>query len=73
LTAIIRAAIDLGRGLNLPVTAEGVENEEQVAFLSAEACSEVQGYFFGKPLPIEANTGIIGRPEESTRQWSVAN
>ena len=42
---IIRAVIGLGRGLDLPVVAEGVETEEQLRFLAEESCSGVQGYF----------------------------
>ena len=51
--AIVRAVIGLGRGLDLPVVAEGVETQAQLDFLSAEACSEVQGFLVGRPLPIE--------------------
>jgi EAL domain-containing protein (putative c-di-GMP-specific phosphodiesterase class I) len=58
---IVRAVIALGRGLNLPVVAEGVETREQLAFLSSEACSEVQGYLFGRPLPIADYAAIVGR------------
>lgn len=50
---IVRAVLELGRGLELPVLAEGVETEEELAFLSAESCEEVQGYLFGKPESIE--------------------
>lgn len=51
--AIVRAVLGLGRGLELPVLAEGVETSEELAFLDAEACDEVQGYLFGKPQPID--------------------
>jgi diguanylate cyclase (GGDEF)-like protein len=59
--AIVRAVIGLGRGLNLPVVAEGVETEDQLAFLSREACDEVQGYLVGRPEPIENYADLMGR------------
>ncbi|HYA07091.1 MAG TPA: EAL domain-containing protein, partial [Xanthobacteraceae bacterium] len=59
--AIIRAVIGLGRGLNLPVVAEGVETNEQLAFLKREACSEVQGYLVGRPAPIAQYSRLTGR------------
>jgi len=58
---IVRAVIGLGRGLNLPVMAEGVETPEQLAFLAREACDEVQGYHIGRPAPIEAYGSMVGR------------
>ena len=58
---IVRAVLALGRGLNLPVVAEGVETQAQLAFLSHEDCAEVQGYLLGRPLPIEDYAGVIGR------------
>lgn len=49
---IIRAVIGLGRGLNLPIVAEGVETAEQLSFLAAENCHGIQGYLIGRPKPI---------------------
>jgi diguanylate cyclase len=48
---ITRAIVALGRSLNLTVTAEGVETAEQLAFLEAQACNQIQGYLVSKPLP----------------------
>jgi EAL domain-containing protein (putative c-di-GMP-specific phosphodiesterase class I) len=61
--AIIRAVIGLGRGLDLPVVAEGVETRDQLAFLAREACDEVQGYLVGKPAPIDTYANAVGRAE----------
>ena len=52
--AIVRAVLGLGRGLNLPVVAEGVETAHQAAALRAGGCDELQGYLIGRPLPIGA-------------------
>ncbi len=49
--AIVAAVIEMTRGLDLSVTAEGVETEGQFEFLAREGCDEVQGYLFGKPVP----------------------
>ena len=59
--AIVRAVIGLARGLQLPVLAEGVETQDQLAFLAKEACDEVQGYFVGRPFPIDQYAEMIGR------------
>ena len=48
--AIAQAVISLGHGLNLKVTAEGVETREQLQFLREHQCDEKQGYLFSKPL-----------------------
>ncbi len=48
---IINAVINLASGLKLKVVAEGVENEDQLAFLQIIHCDEAQGYHFSKPLP----------------------
>jgi EAL domain-containing protein (putative c-di-GMP-specific phosphodiesterase class I) len=50
---IVRAVLGLGRGLGLPVLAEGVETPAELAFLQSELCNEVQGYLVGRPAAIE--------------------
>ncbi|GJD93157.1 EAL domain-containing protein [Methylobacterium iners] len=52
--AIVRSVLGLGRGLGLPVLAEGVETEAELSFLTAEHCHAAQGYLMGRPSPIEA-------------------
>lgn len=49
--AIVKATIILGNSLNIPVLAEGVETDQHIAFLSAEGCAELQGFYFGRPTP----------------------
>lgn len=52
-TTIITAIIRMSHGLRLKVLAEGVETEEQLAFLRAEGCDQMQGYLLSPPLPPE--------------------
>ena len=48
--AITRAIIAMAHGLSLKVVAEGVEHQEQLEFLKAERCDEVQGYLISRPV-----------------------
>jgi diguanylate cyclase (GGDEF)-like protein len=70
--AIVRAIIGLGRALSLPVTAEGVETEEQLAFLATERCDEIQGFLIGKPQPIEEYAEATGKRPARGRKVSRA-
>jgi len=49
--AIIRAVAGLGHSFGMTTTAEGVETQQQLDQMRAEGCTEVQGYFYSKPLP----------------------
>lgn len=57
--ALTRAIITMAHSLKLKVIAEGVETEEQLAFLLAQDCDEMQGYFFNKPVPAEIFTALL--------------
>lgn len=58
--AITRSVIDLGHRLNFKVIAEGVETSEQLAFLRANRCDEIQGYYFSKPVPAAEFAALLG-------------
>jgi predicted signal transduction protein with EAL and GGDEF domain len=49
--AIIRAVAALGSSFGMTTLAEGVETKEQLDKMRAEGCTEVQGYFFSRPVP----------------------
>jgi diguanylate cyclase (GGDEF)-like protein/PAS domain S-box-containing protein len=51
--AIVRTVLGLGRGLGLPVLAEGVETPGEMQFLREQDCDEIQGYLIGRPAAIE--------------------
>ena len=59
--AIIHAVIGLGRSLNIPILAEGVETKAQLDILEEEGCNEIQGYLTGKPLDIADYADAVGR------------
>ncbi len=50
---LVRAIIALAKSLGMTVTAEGIETEQQLAFLTAEGCTFGQGHYLGAPLPPE--------------------
>jgi len=48
---VVSSSIALGRNLGKRLVAEGVESRDQYDFLAHHRCEEMQGYFFGRPLP----------------------
>ncbi len=55
--SLVMAILEMARGLSLRVIAEGVETEEQLAFLTANGCRQAQGFLFGPPVPVGRLTG----------------
>ncbi|WP_296746393.1 EAL domain-containing protein [Mesorhizobium sp.] len=72
IAAIVRAVLGLGRGLGLPVLAEGVETLDELRFLDAEDCEIGQGYYLGRPGPIEAFGDLTGIPTPAANDRSVS-
>jgi diguanylate cyclase (GGDEF)-like protein len=64
-TTIVTAVISMGRSLKLRVVAEGVETQEELAFLQAHQCDEAQGYFFSRPVVAQQFAKLLetGIPE----------
>ncbi len=58
--AIVRAILAMSQSLGLQVIAEGVETQTQRDFLFDNGCTAYQGYLFGRPMPIEDWTRLLG-------------
>jgi diguanylate cyclase (GGDEF)-like protein len=56
--AVVSTIVGLSRALGVKTIAEGVETENQAALLREAGCEEVQGYFFGRPEPLEVAPAI---------------
>jgi EAL domain-containing protein (putative c-di-GMP-specific phosphodiesterase class I) len=68
--AITTAMIQMAHDLQLKVIAEGVETTSELAFLQQQACDEMQGYFFSRPVPapefeqfLASGKRLVGSPE----------
>ncbi len=59
--SIVRAIIALGQSLGVSTLAEGVEDVSQLERLQSDGCSTVQGYLFGKPMPVSEIRSTLER------------
>jgi predicted signal transduction protein with EAL and GGDEF domain len=64
--AIVRCVMSLCSAVDISITAEGVENEEQLSILVAGGCDEAQGYLFGAPHAAPDIPEILSWPAEET-------
>ena len=73
---IIRSTVRMAKNLGLKTLAEGVETKEQMDFLKGIGCEKVQGYYYGKPMPLKdtiehmASNGILAETPEMRRVYS---
>ncbi len=65
--AIIRAVVALADSLGMATTAEGVETEAEHLMVQGYGCSKVQGYYFGRPLPVAEARALA-----TQRRWADA-
>nr|WP_245276101.1 EAL domain-containing protein [Mesorhizobium sp. LNHC220B00] len=64
--AIVKAVADLGTTLGMTTTAEGVETEAQYRLVRENGCTDVQGWFFGRPMPVSELHALFEQPEVLT-------
>jgi diguanylate cyclase (GGDEF)-like protein/PAS domain S-box-containing protein len=75
--AIVRAIVNLGKGLGVTITAEGIETEAELSFLRAEGCNQGQGFLFSKARPNEEVMRLLAvqrrdNPTDDETTWLVA-
>ncbi|HWT42881.1 MAG TPA: EAL domain-containing protein [Sphingopyxis sp.] len=62
--AIIRAVVALADSLGMSTTAEGAETELEVETLRSFGCSNIQGYYYGRPMPASDVLTLFRRPDD---------
>ena len=67
--AVVRAILALAKSLGIPVLAEGIETVQQLDLLRDEACDEGQGFYLGRPAPMEA---LVEAVDQATGNGAVA-
>lgn len=68
---ITDAIIALAKSLKLSITAEGVENQEQLDYLQRKGCEEGQGFYFSRPVPADAIAQMFNNSLEPMEEVTV--
>jgi diguanylate cyclase (GGDEF)-like protein len=69
--AVTDAIIALAKSLQLKITAEGVETQEQMEYLQKRSCQEGQGFYFSKPAPAEKITEVLKQNSQQIQEVVV--
>ncbi len=56
---IVQSVVMLGRGLGMGIVAEGVETEYEAVMMTHFGCTELQGYFFARPMDAESLSAVL--------------
>ncbi len=57
---IVQSVVSIGRGLGMDIVAEGVETEFEAMMMTKLGCTELQGYYFSKPVDADQMTELLG-------------
>lgn len=66
-TMLVAGAVTLATALDMGVIAEGVEDDTQASILRDLGCQEMQGYLFGRPMPLDALMDLLNRAGDKAR------
>lgn len=69
---MLTATVALARSLGIPVTAEGIETEDQAAILQLCGCDELQGYLFSKPVAADQISQLLADQNRPARQLKAS-
>ena len=59
--AIIDAVVAMAQSLEMSTTAEGVEDADQADMVRRLGCTKIQGYYFGRPMPVKEALSLVVR------------
>ncbi len=69
---LLRSVVAMGRSLELPVTVEGIESDEEAAFMKKLRCDYAQGFLFGRPMPESEVPALLLRAFQRDTQPKLA-
>ena len=60
MTTIVQSVVSIGRGLNMDIVAEGVETEFEALAMARLGCTELQGFYFARPMEAHQTAEFLG-------------